>query len=118
MRLDGFLLGPESVLSGGESVINNVASGDVINWGAVAKNTGIGALTGILGGAGLQAAAMVMYCRIVSAGGGFGFYQLSYRSSGIAETFAKEFIKGTIKPIGTNISIEAIGNAVYIMVKQ
>ena len=113
-----FQIALNAVLSGGESVIKNVANGDKIDWGEAAKRAGIGAFAGYLGGDGLQASANVLYDRIVRVGQNISTRQFSYYSSRIAETFAREFIKGTIKSIGSDFLIESIGNHIYIISKK
>ncbi len=113
----GQVLG-NAALSGTETIVRNVVSGEEIDWNAVIKNTAVGAFAGMVGGAGLKNVSTATYTRLVSGGGQFGLYTFSYTSSRLAERMAKEFAKNALKTFGYNILVEVIDNKVYAFVEE
>ena len=107
-----------AAISGVESALKDLVSGNKIDWKKAAINTGIGAFAGGLGGPGLKNVSRVTYGTIVSQGSKLGVYTFTFTSSRMAETMAREFIKGTVKGIGTQITIEVIGEKVQVIVNE
>jgi len=114
----GVQVAGNAFIAGAGSLVGDVVSNQKCDWSKALLAMGFGTIAGVVGGPGLQKASSVTYSKIVSAGGEFGKYTFTYNSSRLAETMAKEFLKGTVKTIGVDIFITVIGGRVEIVVKE